>query len=77
MHLLRELMENKLHGGKTRGSGQNRLDSWSVTDVLVTAKDYSRQDHSSSELEMWANAQRDGRPAEYRWRPLFNATKFG
>jgi len=23
---------------------------------------------------MWANAQRDGRPAEYRWRRLFNAT---
>ena len=22
---------------------------------------------------MWANAQRDGRPAEYRRRPLFNA----
>jgi len=22
---------------------------------------------------MWANAQRDGRPSEYRWRPLFNA----
>jgi len=29
------------------------------------------------ELEMWANAQRDGRPAEHRWRPLFNAAKFG
>ena len=28
-------------------------------------------------LEMWANAQRDGRPAEYRWHPLFNAAKFG
>jgi len=28
-------------------------------------------------LEMWANAQRDGRPTEYRWRPLFNAAKFG
>jgi len=28
-------------------------------------------------LEMWANAQRDGRPVEYRWRPLFNAAKFG
>jgi len=28
-------------------------------------------------LEMWANAQRDGRPAEYRWRPLFKAAKFG
>jgi len=23
------------------------------------------------ELEMWAIAQRDGRPAKYRWRPLF------
>jgi len=22
---------------------------------------------------MWANAQCDGRPAKYRWRPLFNA----
>jgi len=26
-----------------------------------------------NQLEMWANAQRDGRPAKYRWRPLFNA----
>ena len=27
---------------------------------------------------MWANAQRDGRPAEYRRRaPLFNTAKFG
>ena len=26
---------------------------------------------------MSANAQRDGRPAEYTWRPLFNAAKFG
>jgi len=26
---------------------------------------------------MWTNAQRDGRPAEYNWRPLFNAAKFG
>jgi len=28
-------------------------------------------------LELWANAQRDGRPAEYKWRSLFNAAKFG
>ena len=28
-------------------------------------------------LEMWANAQCDGHPAEYRWHPLFNAAKFG
>ena len=26
---------------------------------------------------MWVNAQRDGRPAEYRWHLLFNAAKFG
>jgi len=26
---------------------------------------------------MWANAQCDGRPAKHRWRPLFNAAKFG
>jgi len=26
---------------------------------------------------MWANAQPDGRPAEHRWRPLFNAAKCG
>jgi len=26
---------------------------------------------------IWANAQPDGRPAEHRWRPLFNAAKFG
>jgi len=30
-----------------------------------------------TKLEMWANAQRDGHPAEYRWRPLFNAAKYG
>jgi len=26
---------------------------------------------------MWANVQRDGRPAKHRWRPLYNAAKFG
>jgi len=26
---------------------------------------------------MWANAQRDGRSAEYSWHSLFNAAKFG
>jgi len=29
------------------------------------------------ETRMWANAQPDGRPAEHRWCPLFNAAKFG
>ena len=26
---------------------------------------------------MWTDSQRDGRPAEYWWRPLLNAVKFG
>ena len=37
----------------------------------------SVSDQIQRQLEMWANAQRDGRPAEHRWRPLFNAAKFG
>ena len=34
-------------------------------------------DQKQEVTRMWANAQRDGRPAEHRWRPLFNAAKFG
>ena len=25
---------------------------------------------------MWANAQHDGHPADYRWHPVLNAAKF-
>ena len=47
----------------------------SMVDIQsATAESKARK---KEELEMWANAQRDGRPAEYRWRPLFNAAKFG
>jgi len=35
------------------------------------------QTHKTLITRMWANAQRDCRPAEYGWRPLFNAAKFG
>jgi len=38
---------------------------------------YSRDVYFTKRTRMWVNAQRDGRPAEYRWRPLFNAAKFG
>ena len=31
----------------------------------------------TNKTRMWANAQPDGRPAKHRWRPLFNAAKFG
>ena len=30
-----------------------------------------------NKTRMWANTQRDGRPAKHRWCPLFNVAKFG
>jgi len=54
-----------------------------VTPVSVHIKNASknigfglRSIRKSFLTRMWANAQRDGRPAAYRWRPLLNATKF-
>jgi len=35
------------------------------------------QQQASVITRMWANAQPDGCPAKQRWRPLFNAAKFG
>jgi len=51
-----------------------------VSKVLCATEqktDHFRDMQNISKLEMWANAQRDGCPAEYKWRPLFNAAKFG
>jgi len=31
-----------------------------------------RKKEEEEQIRMWANAQRDGRPAEHRWHPLFN-----
>jgi len=42
-----------------------------ILSVIKRGKDMNKK-----RLEMWANAQPDGRPAEYRWRRLFNAAKF-
>jgi len=44
--------------------------------VFVDTKVILRVNGLTNVTRMWANAQRDGRPAEYRWRPLFNAAKF-
>jgi len=50
---------------------------------VLTASSTSLAAHTHSHncatltTRMWANAQRDGRPAEHRWHPLFNAAKFG
>jgi len=49
---------------------------------LLTAPEPARvinatKNFNTGATRMWANAQRDGCPAEYTWRPLFNAAKFG
>jgi len=38
--------------------------------------DLTKKEKEKKKTRMWANAQRDGRPAEYRWRLLFNDAKF-
>jgi len=53
---------HRVHGKVLRKSAQGRRK------IGGRKKDKTR---------MWANAQHDGRPAEYRWRPLFNVAKFG
>ena len=47
------------------------MGGYNTPDTMVES---IKVDHKT---RMWANAQRDGRPAEHRWRPLFNAAKFG
>ena len=50
------------------------LRSMQLTDVSIDATVALAK---QKQTRMWANAQPDGRPAEHRWRPLFNAAKFG
>ena len=47
-------------------------------------KGYQQRQHPAFTGDTWKQAhdiaetaQRDGSPAEYRWRPLLNATNFG
>jgi len=51
--------------------GRTNLNIFIIFTICDITSDYS------SKTRMWANAQRDGRPAEYRWRSLLNAAKFG
>jgi len=55
----------------------NRFSVLALTKVFDSTQAPFALTLSISATRMWANAQRDGRPAEYRWRPLFNAAKFG
>jgi len=42
-----------------------------------SGSDISYTNKKKTNTRMWANAQGDGRPAKYKWRPLFNDAKFG
>jgi len=53
------------------------VDIQSATAEIRQGKKEERNKPHDENTRMWANAQRDGRPAEYRWRPLLNAAKFG
>ena len=51
-----------------------------ITDTRIHVGRYReniRTGTNDAKTRMCANAQRDGSPVEYRWRPLFNAAKFG
>ena len=50
-----------------------RLGSVTARHLVVGVRRRKKEERT----RMWANAQPDGRPAEHRWRPLFNAAKFG
>jgi len=53
---------------------QNKLEMYrSMLDIHSATAEIRR----GKTKRMWANAQRDGRPAKYTWRPPFNAAKLG
>jgi len=52
-----------------------RMDKISWVDKIRNEEVLQRVNETKT--RMWANAQPDGRPAEHRWRSLFNAAKFG
>ena len=48
-----------------------------IVPCIVSESSSTELHDNRKKTRMWGNAQRDGRPAEYRWRPLFNTAKFG
>jgi len=75
---MRDLDPHLIHGSLNPPESTPQTSSRSVQ-PFYRAQDCDRPtdrptDYATpSETRMWANAQRDGRPAEHRWRFLFNA----
>ena len=65
------------HRCSTPDRTTDHIHSHTHTHMSETLTDAYTHHMAFLRLEMWTNAQRDGHPAEHRWRPLFNATKFG
>jgi len=61
-------------GTSLRGTSQVTYRSSKSVRHVRTRRDPKKK---VKRTRMWANAERDGRPGKYRWRPLFNAAKFG
>ena len=59
-----------------RNNNNNDWSFWTNSSTLIRIGASDAQLNALT-TRMWANAQRDGRPAEYRWSALFNAAKFG
>jgi len=59
------------------GHVSTRLPYLATVALLMNGTSVLRRMCSACNTRMWAIAQRDGRPVEHRWRPLFNAAKFG
>jgi len=66
------------------GSGHGSVCHWVTGSTVLSGSGHGSvcqtrglTRYFSDETRMCANAQRDGCPAEYSWRPLFNAAKFG
>ena len=66
-------------GAKISGGGGR---SWGILFGLYISRHINtalamRALRRAVKTRTWANAQRDCRPVEHRWRPLFNEAKFG
>jgi len=73
----------KLHAGIAKSvkamHSMKRLNTCKILKEIFAVLECRNSFHvkESETTRMFANAQRDGHLAEHRWRPLFNAAKFG
>ena len=63
----------------TRCQGIPALSSikYQLDECNIWGTDSRQRNVDYLKLEMWDSDQRDGRPTEYRWCPLFNVAQFG